>query len=103
MNTLEIGLCCSLTDPELQQRKTTILASLKAEIIEKQEIQDGFVYTFPGNDDMLNQLIASIQSERICCPFFKFELTIQDIKNTVWLKITGPDGAKEFIVHELDL
>jgi hypothetical protein len=103
MNNSETELCCKLTSPELQKRKSTVLAELKTVIVEKQEVADGFVYTFPGTDAVLNQLMAFIQSERECCPFFKFELAIQDQKNPVRLKITGPDGAKAFIVQELDL
>lgn len=103
MNNSDPEICCKLSSKELQERKNTLLAVLKAEILEKQEITDGFVYSFPGNDDMLNQLMGFIQSERRCCPFFKFELTIQEPENLVWLKITGPVGTKEFIEHELNL
>ncbi len=103
MNNSETEICCKLTSSELQKRKSTVLAELKTVIVEKQEVRDGFIYTFPGTDVILNQLMVFIQSERECCPFFKFELTIQEQKNPVRLKITGPDGAKTFIGQELDL
>lgn len=103
MNNPEKEICCKLTSPELQRHKNTVLAELRTAIIEKQEVQDGFAYTFPGTDVILNQLVTFIQSERECCPFFKFELIIQDVQSNVRLKITGPDGAKEFLEQELEL
>lgn len=103
MNNPEKEICCKITSTELQKHKSIQLAELKAVIVEKQEVRDGFAYTFPGTDVILNQLITFIQSERECCPFFKFELIIQDVQSNVRLKITGPDGTKEFIEQELEL
>jgi hypothetical protein len=103
MTPAENELCCKLTSPQLQERKNTVITGIKLAITDKQEVQDGFVYTFAGTDQMLDQLLEFIKAERVCCPFFKFELTIKDPGGPVWLKITGPEGAKDFIIHELNL
>lgn len=96
-------LACNLTSYELSERKENIIANLKTEVLAKQEIETGFRYTFKGSDAMLEQLIAFIKSERICCPFFTFSLTIEDNNSVAILTITGPEGAKEFIISDLGL
>ncbi|HRK04716.1 MAG TPA: hypothetical protein PLW14_06415 [Chlorobiota bacterium] len=96
-------LACTLTSSELQQRKETVLASLKKAVLERKELQDGFTFRFDGKDDMLDQLTEFVKSERSCCSFFKFRLTIDGNSKSIWLDITGPEGAKAFVTEELKL
>ena len=95
-------MTCKLTTPEMQKRKTEVLASLKKKILEKQELKEGYKYRFDGTDKVIDEVIAFIKTERLCCDFFTFTLLIPD-DNTIWLSITGPDGAKEFVQMEMDL
>ena len=90
-------LSCKLTTPELQKRKQTIIASLKQQIIEKKGLKDGFP------DNVLDELIEFIKTERVCCNFFTFSLSISGDKRETWLELTGADGAKDFITAELEL
>ncbi len=96
-------LHCSLTAEELKERKAAALAVIKTQVRERQEVHDGVVYTFASSDLLLDQLLEFIKAERSCCPFFKFELTIRDVNNPAMLRITGPDGVKDFIRDELDM
>lgn len=99
-NTL---LTCTLTSPALRQRKATVIASLKAEVLEKTELPDGFSYRFNGSDSMVDELIDFIKTERQCCSFFTFGLSVKGDLSAAWLTLTGPEGAKEFIEKELEL
>lgn len=94
-------LVCKLTSPELQQRKATILTHLKNEIREKKELQNGFAFKFAGTDQMLDELTEFIKTERECCSFFIFNLSISSDKSEVWLELTGEQDVKEFIITEL--
>lgn len=96
-------LSCSLTSEALRQRKETVLASLKAQVLERKELVDGYAYTFPGTDAMLDELNEFIKTERACCSFFTFGLTVAGDKSSACLELTGPEGAKDMIIHELDL
>lgn len=96
-------LNCNLTTPELQNRKTTVLTRLKSKLIERKELEDGYVYRFPGTDQMLNELMEFIKTERVCCDFFVFDLTIPGDKSQTRLAITDPRGVKEFLMTELKL
>jgi hypothetical protein len=96
-------LSCKLTTPELQKRKETVLASLKTQMIEKKELKDGYAFKFPGTDKMLDELTEFIKTERECCDFFTFNLSISGDKSEAWLELTGANGAKDFISSELGL
>jgi len=97
------ALSCKLTSPEMQQRKATVIASLKKQVIEKKELAKGYYYKFKGTDSVVNELADFVKTERLCCDFFDFELKIAGDASSAWLTITGPKGAKEFITSELGL
>lgn len=97
------ALSCKLTSKEMKQRKATVLASLKKQMLEKKELPEGYSYKFNGSDAMIDELTEFIKSERQCCDFFTFNLSIAGNGKEAWLQITGPDGAKDFITSELEL
>jgi hypothetical protein len=97
------ALACKLTTPALQHRQATVLASLKQQVITKKELADGFAYEFAGTDAVLDELVDFIKTERQCCGFFTFQLTIQEETQTVWLALRGPVGVKDIIHTELAL
>lgn len=96
-------MSCKLTTPELQKRKETVIASLKKQIIEKKELKNGYAFKFLGSDELLDELTEFIKTERACCDFFTFALSVSGDKSEAWLELTGADGAKDFIISELGL
>lgn len=104
MKTLmeEAKLSCKLTTPELQQRKKTVIAELKNKVLEKTETDRGFKYKFDGSDKMLDLLNSFIKTERLCCSFFVFNLTASSGNSFAWLELSGPEGTKDFIKHEIE-
>jgi hypothetical protein len=94
-------ISCKLTSVELQKRKATVIAELKALVLSRHELTDGYGYEFEGTDDILDKLNTFIKTERMCCDFFTFQLTVAE--NKAILNITGPEGAKEFLKEEVDL
>ena len=95
-------LTCKLTTPELEQRKRTVIGELKALVKEKIETESGFKYRFDGSDATLDLLNSFIKTERLCCDFFVFTLTASNDAQSTWLELSGPEGTKEFIVHEIE-
>ena len=96
-------LSCKLTTPELHQRKETVLADLKQQILERKTLADGYAFRVSGMDAVLDQLTEFIKTERACHDFFIFTLSVSGDKSEAWLELTGPDGAKGFITAELGL
>ena len=96
-------LACKLTTPELQKRKETVIASLKKQMIDRKELKDGYAFKFPGTDKVLDELTEFIKTERECCDFFIFNLSVSGDKSEAWLELTGAVGVKDFVTAELGL
>lgn len=95
-------LTCKLTTPEIQQRKKTVIAKLKSQVLEKVETDQGFKYKFEGSDRMLDLLNSFIKTERMCCDFFTFNLTVSSDTKFTWLELSGPEGTKIFMEQEIE-
>jgi hypothetical protein len=98
---MKTELSCKLTTPELRKRKETVIASLKKQIIEKKELLNGYSYQFNGSDALLDEVTEFIKTERICCEFFDFVLSVKG--GIAILTITGQEDAKNFITSELEM
>ena len=96
-------IACKLSTPELQKRKATIISDLKKLLVARQELENGFNYQLPGTDETLDWLTAFIKPKRLCFDFFNYELVIGNDQQPIQLRLTGPQGAKDFIVNELGL
>jgi hypothetical protein len=95
-------LSCKLASPELQERKRTVVAELKKLLLERHEIENGFRYKFEGTDKLIDLLTSFIKTERLCCEFFEFGLTVAGDGGHNWLQLSGPEGTKRFIMAELE-
>ena len=100
MDTSSKPLSCKLTTPERQKRKATVIAELRALVISRKELANGYCYGFAATDEILDKLASFVETEKICCDFFTFHLTVE--QTTTLLTITGPDGTKEFLKEELN-
>jgi hypothetical protein len=96
------NLACRLTTPELQQRKKTVIKELKGLVLEKEEVANGYRYKFEGTDANLDLLNNFVKTERLCCPFFEFRVTVPGDSKHCWLELSGPNGVKDFIKTEID-
>ena len=96
-------LTCKLMPDELKVRKEIVLQSLKEKVLERRELPNGYAFRFPGDDVMVDELIEFVKTERACCDFFVFNLSISGDKSEAWLELTGVEGAKDFVTGELGL
>lgn len=101
--TTNAPLTCKLTTPELEARKATVLESLRRQVLEKKELENGYAFKFSGSDKMINELTEFAKDERHCCDFFTFNLSITGDTSALWFEIVGPKEAKEFIETEMKL
>jgi len=84
-----VSIACSLTTPELQERRSKLLEKVRAAALEVNETVDGFAYRFPSDDSLLADLLTVIQLEHQCCPFLRFSLIVEAGNGPVWLELTG--------------
>lgn len=67
----------------------------------KHELPDGDAFELPNDSDVLLTSAEFISLERLCCPFFGFELQVEREGGSVWLSLRGRDGVKQFIMAEI--
>ncbi len=96
----EIPVACYLTDKELQARRKNYLDKAAASLIDSTELPNGFVFRFPLEESMLQNLAEIIDLERKCCPFLNFKLILKAGNNFISLELTGAQSTKE-IIREL--
>jgi len=102
MNKVDFPIVCSLTDAELQERRSQILQKTRQAILETKELENGYAFRFPSDAVWLNELIHFIGLERRCCSFLKFTITVEAGDGPIWLELTGPRGTKEFLASFLN-
>jgi hypothetical protein len=68
---------------------------------ERSGLPDGFAFRFAA--DAFEQVASFVANERRCCPFLRFELTVDPADGPVRLRMTGPPGTREFLQAELRL
>ena len=95
MNDLPIA--CSLLPAELQARRLSVLSKVRAAVSSVTELDDGFVYSFPSDRELIPEIANLIQLEHRCCPFLTFRLTVESGNGLVLLELRGPEGTKEFL------
>lgn len=99
-NTLPIA--CNLSGREAARRKEST-AEVLHQAVRVREIEDGYEFMFPGEGGPVAGIVELVVAERACCPFFVFEILFEAAGGPIRLRVTGPDGAKEFIQDELIL
>lgn len=61
------------------------------------ELSDGYAFRIPTETSMIEKAGAFIARERLCCPFFKFDLEITPNNGPVRLKLTGSKEVQRYI------
>lgn len=93
----DLPVACTLTEPALRERRNTVLQKVVPSVLETKELEDGFAYRFPADDDWLVDLSEFIRFERRCCPFLSFRLSVEPDSGPLWLELRGPGATKEFL------
>ena len=58
---------------------------------------------FKSESQLIQDIAEFIVYERLCCPFFDFELAVEQDSNRLWLRLRGQEGIKEFISFEFQI
>lgn len=93
----QLPIACELPPAELAARRQGLLPGLLANAQERLSIDNGFRWRFAASSELLAAVTRTIDLERQCCRFLRFELTIEPNAGPVWLQVTGPPGTAEFL------
>jgi hypothetical protein len=97
MSEQSLPTACTLSDSELRERRETVLQKVRSAVLAVKEIENGVEYEFASGGEVIMELAHLIDLEHRCCPFLKFQLTIEPGAGAVRLGLTGPEGTKDFL------
>jgi hypothetical protein len=88
--------------PAQRKRHSEVLSpALKSAKVNTSELPNGYAFQFPSDAETFATVSEWIGNERLCCPFFEFDIHVGDSTAPLILRITGPEGVKQFIKAEL--
>src|SRR5215470_15930717 len=90
-------------DAEGRKRHKVVSERVRAAVKEVNELPDGYAFRFPAEQATILLVSEFISRERLCCPFFRFELIAEQEDGPLWLRLRGREGVKEFIKAELGI
>ena len=93
------SLACDLTAIPASAREEHVLTAPQLFRLaqEVQELPDGFAIRFLHSPGRFMQMATFVENERLCCPFFNFELDVEPNNGPLWLRLTGQEGVKELL------
>lgn len=94
-------LACRLPDAEQDRQWEDVAFEVFAAVEEVREREDGYAFRFPADDRWVRTLTEYVLYERDCCPFFRFELTLEPDGGPTWLALRGGEDVKRFVREEL--
>lgn len=99
-----VPIACSLAaiGPGELPRHREVTRALFGVVVEKQERDDGYSFRLPPESSVLLLAAEFIARERLCCAFYTFTLELEPAGGSLWLRLTGADGAKAVLQAGLD-
>ena len=103
--TYESPLICNLgaLDRAQRERHQANMSQLFGSVEETEELPDGYAFRWLAESATILKVADFIILERLCCPFFNFALELEPESGPLWLKLTGREGVKQFLLAELGL
>jgi hypothetical protein len=92
----------ALTD-EQWKRQRELYRWLRADVKEVRELQGGYAFRHSADGGVLLAIAEFVANERLCCPFFEFEISVGRGGGPVWLRISGEGEAKRVLEAEMGL
>lgn len=88
-------------DAEQRERYRALRQLLSADFMEARELENGYAFRHSSDAGVLVALAEYVSLERLCCPFFDFVIEVGRDGGEVWLRMTGPEGAKKVLENAL--
>jgi hypothetical protein len=101
----ESPLACNVLALDAAERRQVqvLLSRLRASIQEVKELLNGYSFKVSGDAAIIPDVAEYVGIERLCCPFFDFEIVAEKEGGPIWIALTGREGVKQFARTEFDL
>ncbi len=83
-----------------RERQSVLGRRLRDEALEIRELGDGYAFAHPPDADALAMMAEFVANERLCCPFFAFEISVGG-EGPAWLRIGAEGEAKGVLEAEM--
>jgi hypothetical protein len=93
----ELPVVCTLSAETVRTRRDALLPALFERADRREPSRDGYRLRFRPGTDILTAITSTVDAERQCCRFLRFELTVEPDGGPVWLTMSGPFGTREFL------
>ena len=90
-----LPVVCTLTPDTIATRKAGLLPGLVQRADSREEVADGIRFRLPP--DALSAVLTTVDAERQCCRFLRFDITIEPDGGPIWLSLSGPPGTRDFL------
>lgn len=88
---------CSLTPEALRAGRAGLLPGLREQASEAVATADGYRLTFETSTDVLAAITRTVDAERQCCRWLRFDITVMPDGGPTTLTLGGPPGARQFL------
>ena len=99
----EVPVACNWAalTAEQRERQGALIELLRADAKKVRELEDGYAFGHTPDRAVLLAMAEFVANERLCCPFFEFNITVERDGDPVWLRITGEGEAKRVLEAEM--
>jgi hypothetical protein len=94
-----LAIACTPQHVPVEQRPqwVSLAKEVYAAVEEVAELADGYALRLPSDAATLVRTAQYMSLDRLCCQFLRFELSAEPGVGPLWLRLTGPEGAKEAV------
>jgi hypothetical protein len=98
----ETAIACraDALDRAQRRRQQELLQAVRTSALGLQELPDGYAVRLAADPAQFQLAAEWIALERRCCPFLEFALEWRQ-DDSVWVRLTGGAGVKEFLAETL--
>ena len=93
----DLPVACTLGPGALAARREGLLSELLQRARAHEELADGHRLSFAPAGDTLALIMKTVEAERQCCRFLRFQITVEPDGGLVSVELTGPSGTREFL------
>jgi hypothetical protein len=92
---VDLPVVCTLTPATIATRKAGLLPGLVGQADSREETATGLRFRLPAA--ALPAIVKTVDAERQCCRFLRFEITVEPDGGPIWVELSGPPGTREFL------
>ena len=93
----ELPIACTLTPEALRTRREGLLMDLVQCAERRDDLDNGLRLEFAPAAETIALIARVIEAERHCCRFLRFAMTVEPDGGPLFLELTGPAGARDFV------